>query len=207
MSRPPHRSLRRRRAGCDAPAVPRAKTPYQICLATLRERGLFLAGDPTEELQIRLLSHRDVISTRLCARMRTLVHRSLWPDVLAMALSGGYWQTKWLPPTEARLLALIDEEGSVRVDVALAERVDAVLRNLGKTLEARLLVLGADVVTESGASVRTLTSWWSWAAEKGVAPNPDADAARERLEAAARAVILQPLLPWWDQPLRLRHPS
>jgi hypothetical protein len=198
--------LRWRGAECDAPAVPRAKTPLQLALAALRERGLSLADDPTSELQRKLLAHRDVICTRLCARKRTLVHRSLWPDVLAMALSGGDWQTKWLPPTEARLLALIDEEGSVRVDEALAERVGAILRSLGKTLETRLLVLGADVATESGSSVRTLTSWWSWAAERGVAPNPDEDEARARLETAARALVPKPLLPWWDQPLRLHRP-
>lgn len=184
--------------------MPRAKTPDQIRLAALRKHGLLMAGDPSTELQCGLRSHRDVISIRLVARGQTLVHRDLWPDVLAMALSGGDWQTKWLPPTEARLLALIDEEGSVRVDRALAERVDALHSGLGKILEARLLALCTDVATESGGRVHTLTSWWSWAAEKSVAPNPDEDAARERLEGAARALVPKPLLPWWDQPLRRR---
>ena len=168
---------------------------------------MLLDPDPSGELGRKLQAHRDVICTRLCARKRTLVHRSLWPDVLAMALSGGDWQTKWLPPTEARLLDVVDAEGTVRVDQALADRADAVLSGCGRTLEARLLVLCTEIADESGRVERHLTSWWSWAAAKGVAPNPDEDAAREHLEAAARALVPKPLLPWWDQPLRHRHPT
>lgn len=183
--------------------MPRAKSPLQVHVALLKERGLLLAADAPPELEEPLRTHRDVLTLRLVARSTTHVHRTLWPDLLAIALSGGDWQTKWLPPKEAQLLDVIDAEGEVVVDRALADRVDATLTGLGKVLETRLLVLTVRT-TESGA--RVLQSWWSWAAAEGVAPNADEDDARRRVEAAARAVVPKPLLPWWDQPLRLHPP-
>jgi len=137
-----------------------------------------------------------VLRLKLLVGRPTLVHRNLWPDLLAMALSGADWQVNWLSRHERELLDLVESEGCVTRDVALAERLDAAATNLGNELESRLLVLGRTVRGEGLAVTRTLHSWWTWADEHGVAPAPDEEAARLRLEAVANALGPGAALPW-----------
>jgi hypothetical protein len=210
--------------------VPRAQTPYQLCLAELRAVGLLMAasdkqrsvativagepiggswwGHPAGKaiyaVTGRLFGHKDVLAVKLVDGKVTLVHRSLWPDLLAMATCGGPWQVEWLPRREADLLELVEKEGRVVVDPALAERFDAAPKAFGKSLEARLLVLSANVHTESGAHARLLTSWWTWAEEKAVAPEPNEVDARARLEIAAKSLGPRARLPWFDKSVRRR---
>lgn len=210
--------------------MPRAKTPYQRCLAALREGGLLLVAGDTEasvttmvagapiggswwghesgreiyDVTNRLLAHEDLLAVKLVNGKVTLVHRSLWPDVLAMATCGAPWQVEWLPRREADLLDLVEMEGRVVVDADLAEKFDAAPKKFGKSLEARLLVLSTNVHTESGAHARMLTSWWTWAEAKGVAPAPDETDARLRLEIAATTLGPRARLPWTKASIRRR---
>lgn len=151
----------------------------------------------------RLLRHRDVLVLRLVHGHPTLVHRDLWPDLLAIAISGSPWQVEWLPPKDARLLEVVDEEGVVRLDQALAERLDASPRHLGKALLARLLVLGT-LEPDGRGTARTLVSWWRWAEEERVAPTPDEAQALARLEAASRGLSEHYHLPWFRRGIRHR---
>ena len=94
--------------------MPRAPTPFQRCTAHLRKHSLLMssdarypsvttivAGEPVAgswwdhasgkqiyAIQNRLLAHKDVLAVKLIEGKVTLVHRKLWPDVLAMAVSG-----------------------------------------------------------------------------------------------------------------------
>ncbi len=162
------------------------------------------AGRKIYDLSKRLLAHKDVLAVKLVDGKVTLVHRSLWPDVLAMATSGAPWQVEWLSRREAELLELVEEEGRVVVDTELAEKFDAAPKEFGKSLEARLLVLSTNVHTDSGAHARVLTSWWSWAEEKGVAPEPNELDARLRLEIAAKTLGPRARLPWFMASVRRR---
>jgi hypothetical protein len=153
-----------------------------------------------------LVARDDVIAVPLDLRNRVHVHARLWPDLLAVAISGADWQMEWLPKKEAALLDLVDAEGLVRIDRAVADRIDAELRGLGRVLESRLLARPTTATNDRGQTIRALESWWLWASEKGVAPNVDEDDARRRLEAAARAVDPSPILPWWKRPVRYRYP-
>ena len=162
------------------------------------------AGKEIYEVQGRLLAHRDVLALKLVDGKVTLIHRSLWPDVLAMATCGAPWQVEWLPRREAELLELVENDGRVVIDAALADRFDASPKHFGKSLEARLLVLSANVHTDSGAHARVLTSWWTWAEEKRVAPEPNELDARLRIEIAARTLGAHARLPWFATSVRRR---
>lgn len=200
--------------------MPRPKTPLRDLVAAFRLRGLAMTTHAHWEASVRLsapdlrkvypnvetrlLTHRDVLILRLVDGHPTLVHRDLWPDLLAVALSGAPWQMEWLPPKDARLLEVVDEEGVVRLDQALAERLDAAPKNFGRALMARLLVLGAFEL-EGRGTVRTLVSWWRWAEEQRVAPAPDEAAARARLETAAKGLAERTRMPWHGRGIRHRY--
>jgi hypothetical protein len=200
--------------------VPRPKTPLRETLDRFRGARLEIV---TEELVIdaarlkaaalrkayplpssRLVQRRDVLVARLLFGKPTLVHRDLWSDVLALALSRAPWQMKWLSRQEERLLEVVDTEGEVCVDAGLAARIDAAPKHLGRSLEARLLILGKRVPRGRGGTDRVLVSWWHWALANRVAPRPDEEAARAAIESAADAIVPGARLPWRRRPIRLR---
>jgi hypothetical protein len=199
--------------------MPRPKTLLRDVLAAFRERGVALTSHELWEASVRLrapglrkkypheetrlLTHRDVLVLRLVDGQPTLVHRDLWPDLLAVALSGAPWQLEWLPPKEARLLEVVEEEGVVRLDQELALRLDAAPKNLGRSLVSRLLVLSSFERLERGTA-RTLVSWWDWAEKKRAAPGPDEAAARARLDAATEGLATFTRMPWHHRSLRRR---
>jgi hypothetical protein len=153
-----------------------------------------------DEAESKLATRDDVLVVRLVKLKATYVHRDLWSDLLAVALSGDAWQTIGLPARDVRLLERVDVEGAVQFDQATSEAAESD----GKLLEDRLLVIGGKVRMPSGRHDRTLTSWAAWAADHGAAPSEDLAAAYARLDAAARAFGRGAWLPWWKKPLRKR---
>jgi hypothetical protein len=168
-------------------------------IETLRRQGLLPAqGDVPPK------AHRDVLTVALLSGRRTYVHRALWPDVLAIGTAQDDWQMEWLPEREIELLELLDASGTVRMDVA-AEILDAHGGTLGRTIESRLLALGGEARTETGATARTLTSWRHWMKRHPSARvAPDLGGAYARLDAAVKALGTKATLPWWRKPLRKR---
>jgi hypothetical protein len=135
--------------------------------------------------------HPDVLLTKLLRGKDTLVHRSLWPAFLAVATSGEPWQTQRLSAAARQLLRQ-------------TQRAKAPVTSVGapvRELASRLLVHTAEVHTPGGAHRVTIDAWSSWAAGTGIAPLPSLPGARQRLEAACRA-LGAPLaaLPWYVKP-------
>src|SRR5262249_29115982 len=62
----------------------------------------------------KLADHPDVLFTKLLYRKDTLVHRSLWPALLAVARAREEWQLRGLSRESRRLLEKLDRGGSVR---------------------------------------------------------------------------------------------
>jgi hypothetical protein len=97
---------------------------------------------PKSHLIISVLSelsdHPDVLFTKLLYRKSTLVHRSLWPAVLAMGSGREPWQLRGLSDDARRLLDRLDGgDGSVRGAGAAV-----------KELEVRLLAMSREIHTE-----------------------------------------------------------
>lgn len=104
-----------------------------------------------------LREHPDVLFVKLVAGKSTLVHRRLWPAVLAVARAGEAWQMDGLSDEARALRARVEREGQVAASGPPA-----------RELETRLLVCGADVHSESGGHARALESWGRWSKRVGL---------------------------------------
>ena len=158
-------------------------------LADLESRGLllvsdarfpslasFIAGEPVhgswwahpESRRIfRVLSelagHPDVLVVKLIAGKDTLVHRRVWPQLVAIALSGEPWQIDGLSKPARRLYDRVLMEGHVEATGALTLE-----------LETRLLVRAEQSHSETGAHRKRVEDWKRWAASAGL-PLPEID--------------------------------
>jgi hypothetical protein len=134
-----------------------------------------------------LSDHPDVAFTKLLLGKDTLVHRSLWPALLRVALSREPWQTKTLPAEARRLLAVLDRgDGPVRAKGLVA-----------RELQLRLLVHAGEIHTESGRHELALETWGEWARSVGCRPAESTSESREYLERAAAALgAAKSALPW-----------
>jgi hypothetical protein len=134
-----------------------------------------------------LFDHRDVLFTKLLYRKVTLVHRQLWPDLLAVASAGEPWQLRGLSASARSLLIAVNESS-----VPVHGSGQAV-----KELEFRLLAHGEEVHTESGRHETTLETWSAWCRRLGVKPLRSSKLGRQNLERAANAIgALSSALPW-----------
>jgi hypothetical protein len=103
-------------------------------------------------LSCRLRDHPDVLLVKLISGKVTLVHRTLWPAVFAVATAREAWQLETLSKDAKALLKKVDNETEV------SSSGDAV-----RELEARLLIYSESVHTERGFHMKQLQSWTSWA--------------------------------------------
>jgi hypothetical protein len=182
-------------------------------LAVLRRSGLILKQDKhlpsvvtllTGEAQTRswwshpegrrlfqlmgeLADHRDVIVTRLLLNKETYVHRSLWPQLLAVATAAERWQRAGLSSNARALLARTQH---ARTGVPATGPV-------ARELTGRLLVHAQEVHTATGAHALLLYSWSTWARTRRVRHASSVAASRATLEMRARALGAPPgALPW-----------
>jgi hypothetical protein len=134
-----------------------------------------------------LADHPDVLFTKLLYRKDTLVHRSLWPAVLAMGSARDRWQLEGLSGEARRLLERLEAGGS------LVRAVGAPV----KELETRLLVTTREIHTSSGRHEMALESWHDWSRRVGCGTIQSVPGARRALEEAA-LTLGAPLkaLPW-----------
>ncbi|MFN0241865.1 MAG: MGMT family protein [Planctomycetota bacterium] len=133
-----------------------------------------------------LAAHRDVLFTKLIGGKVTLVHRSLWPALAAVALERAPWQTRGLSAAAKRSIARVEAESSIEASGAAA-----------KELELRLLVVSAQRHTESGEHALVLESWPTWTKRVRCKSLRDVGKARARLEAAVeRLGAANASLPW-----------
>jgi hypothetical protein len=134
-----------------------------------------------------LAEHPDVLFTKLLYRKNTLVHRSLWPAVLAVGSAREQWQVQGLSGDAKRLLERLDRgDGSVRAAGAPV-----------KELEARLLAAAQGIHTEKGRHEMALESWYAWSRRVGCRAIQHVPRARKALEEAS-LTLGAPLksLPW-----------
>jgi hypothetical protein len=134
-----------------------------------------------------LSDHPDVLFTKLISGKDTLVHRSLWPALLAVASSGEAWQRRGLSASARQLLDRVR-----RAQKPLLSSGPAV-----KELTTRLLVNSVQVHTESGQHQTALETWSLWSHRNDVNAEKSLSMACSELEHAGVAVGA-PLkaLPW-----------
>ncbi|MEX1243241.1 MAG: hypothetical protein WEB59_03215 [Thermoanaerobaculia bacterium] len=165
--------------------------PNVVCILTGESLRTSWWSHPKAHLIFSVLSelaeHPDVLFTKLLYRKDTLVHRSLWPAVLAVGSAREQWQVQGLSRDAKRLLERLDRgDGSVRAAGAPV-----------KELEARLLATTQEIHTESGRHEKALESWDAWSGRVGCSAIQSVPRARKTLEEAS-LTLGAPLeaLPW-----------
>jgi hypothetical protein len=148
-------------------------------------------GHPKGRLIFKVLSelsdHPDVLFSKLLHRKVTLVHRKIWPALLAAVSAQESWQLQGLSPAARKLLTLINESS-----VPVRGSGQAV-----RELEFRLLAHAEEVHTESGRHETALEPWSTWSSRVGVKPVATSMLGRRQLEKAARAIgAPSSALPW-----------
>ena len=164
-------------------------------------RGSWL-GNPqargTYEL-LEALEEQDLLWTKLIAGKVTMVHRRLWPAVLAIARSGEPWQIACLTSDAAWLLRLVAAEGQAQTN-DLPPPPSGSLKQIpeaARELERRLLVHATEVHTPTGAHAKLLQTWPTWSARAGFQPEPlSVPEAKHQLETAAGRLGPSARLPW-----------
>jgi hypothetical protein len=161
-------------------------------------------GHPRGALVFEVLTRieDEVAWPKLVRGKITLVHRSMWPELVAACHAEEAWQLRGLTREARDLLARVKEAGSTRTD-RLRETLDG--RVVGRAvdqLERRLLVMSEQVHTTSGKHARELSTWERWRHRAGIAASALPDASRARA-AIGEAVATfprggAPLLPWDD---------
>jgi len=138
---------------------------------------------------------------KLVNRKVTFVLDTLWPHVYAAGTCGEPWQMIDLRPPSLRLLGLVRRNGLIRTDdprsrLAAGPRVSSAALDL----ERRLLVLGAQVHTESGRHAKSLESWRHWARRIKLASRMPAARAKAELAERVRRLNVEfnggARLPW-----------
>jgi hypothetical protein len=175
-------------------------------LAALQRRGMFLISDkvlPNLVIQVvgapvtgswwahplcheiymvsqRLRDHADVAVLKLVNGKNTFVHRTRWPELCAIGSGNDAWQMFGLPAGAKKLLARVGEAGSLRIDELRSGQSMKELGQEARLLEARLLVFGDDVHTDSGAHVKRIETWPHWAARVSFSPEERMSSAQAR---------------------------
>jgi hypothetical protein len=140
--------------------------------------------------------HPDVLLAKLLSGKVTLIHRTLWPALLAVATSREPWQTEGLPAVAAQWLAGFDEAEAADAEIPPASRT------VTKEIEARLLAHGESEHTTGGKHETRLESWRARGARIGQPWPPAAgttavaEAKRQLEAAAARLGPPAPEFPW-----------
>jgi len=135
---------------------------------------------------------KGVLHVKLISKKETFVHRSLWPQLFAVATSREDWQTTGLSARARALLEKVQSYGALRLD-ELGRGFDRkALSRAARELEEKLLVHGDQVHTEKGAHAKLLSSWTERAKNLKVSfAGIDVPAARAAFEARTEG-----RLPW-----------
>lgn len=184
-------------------------------ITALEQLGLLFLSDPKRQNAIQILTgefprgswwshpdanaiyailqtveqHPDVLMAKLLSGKVTLIHRGLWPALLAVVNAREPWQMEGLSPGASTALVTLEAQpSSPQSSPAEAEaEAEPIGRTVTKELEARLLARSESVHTAVGKHVTKLEAWPTWAARAGCAWPPTLAVAegKRALEAAA----------------------
>lgn len=150
-------------------------------------------GQEIFQVNERLDDHKDVLIMKLISGKVTFVHRKVWSQVFAIGTARETWQLK-KPSAEAEaLLKQIDDSGSLTTaDVLKSLKWTMKLGDVARELEKRLLVVGTQFHSASGAHEKRLETWEHWAQRvKFVPASVSVAMAKTNLEDRLQALNLE----------------
>ena len=148
-------------------------------------------GKAIYAVAVALEGASDVASVKLVSGKATLIHRRLWPALLAVGAAGDTWQIESLSPLGQLLLAAMERDGLFQSDdAAELERFGRkAIAAAAREIELALLAYAESVHTDSGFHAKHLETWQRWALRKNLAAGAlTAEEGRAHFERALTAL-------------------
>jgi hypothetical protein len=165
--------------------------------------GSWWAHPQANEIYDGLQPLHDVATrVKLIVGKATLVHKRLWPALIAVGRCRQAWQLDRLKDSSADLLRTVNgHRRPVWNDEAMPSLDSRTRQATVRDLERRLLIHTDEVHTESGAHRKALETWATFARREGVDdPLPTTAEAKQTFEAIVadwpEPEGRTPLLPW-----------
>lgn len=132
----------------------------------------------------QLEDHADVLITKLVSGKVTFVHRNIWSELLKIGNAREDWQLKKLSLPARSLLDQIDSAGSLTTaEVVWKPQAKMKVGDAARELEKRLLVVGTQFHSETGAHHKRLETWQHWMKLRKYKPSKiSVDSAKRDLE-------------------------
>jgi hypothetical protein len=150
----------------------------------------------------KLEDHDDILIAKLISRKVTFVHRKVWSELATIGSSRERWQLMNLPAAAKSLLKQVDSAGALTTaETIWPRKTEMKLGDAARELERRLLVIGAQFHSESGAHEKRLETWDHWMKRKKFKPAKiSIEAAKNRFEVTLNGLNEQfsakATLPW-----------
>ena len=132
----------------------------------------------------KLEDHEDILIAKLISRKVTFIHRKLWSELATIGSARERWQLVNLSAGARSLLKQVDSSGALTTaETIWPRKTEMKLGDAARELERRLLVIGAQFHSESGAHEKRLETWDHWMRRRKFKPAKIAvSAAKSRLE-------------------------
>ncbi len=202
--------------------------PFQAILSTIKTNGFLLESDPKLPSVVSLITgsalrrswwshplaqiifqvnelledHDDILIAKLISRKVTFVHRTFWSELATIGSAREDWQLKGLPADTKSLLKQVDSAGALSTaETVWPQKSTMKLGDAARDLEKRLLVVGTQFHSESGAHEKRLETWDHWMKRKKFKPaKVSIETAKSRWELKLRDLNEQfgasATLPW-----------
>ena len=189
---------------------------FQTVLRTLKTNGFLVESDPKLPSVVSLITgeplrgswwshplaqiifqtneqlsdHDDVLLTKLVSGKVTFAHRNIWSEVVAIARAREPWQIRALPKSARTLLKQVEQNGSlVTSEILWPRKAEMKLGDAARELEKRLLVVGTQFHSATGAHQKRLETWEHWIKEREFKPTKlSAELAKECLASSLRGL-------------------
>jgi hypothetical protein len=123
------------------------------------------------QINEQLEDHEDVLIAKLVSGKVTFVHRNIWSEVIAIGRAREPWQLKNLSTPVRKLLEQVEEAGSLTTtEVDWPSKSKMKLGDAVRELERRLLIVGTQYHSESGAHEKRLETWKHWIKQRKFRP-------------------------------------
>lgn len=150
----------------------------------------------------QLEDHEDILIAKLVSRKVTFVHRGLWSELVTIGSARERWQLSGLPAAAKSLLKQVDTAGALTTaETVWPQKSKMKPGDAARDLERRLLVVGTQFHSESGAHEKRLETWDHWIKQRKFKPaklSPAAakDRFEERLAGLNQEFGALATLPW-----------
>lgn len=183
---------------------------FHEMLATIKSNGFLLESDPKLPSVVSLITgsalrgswwshplaqiifqvnelledHNDILVAKLVSRKVTFVHRRLWSELLTIGAAREGWQLSGLPTATRSLLKQVDSAGALTTaETVWPQKSKMKLGDAARDLERRLLVVGTQFHSKTGAHEKRLETWDHWIKQKTFKPRTTSlEAAKDHFE-------------------------